>query len=425
MSGRGDGIFLSEVDLEDLPEVDAVVDDENSDVSEESLHDVIVLRARDSRADFFSALLAILQDAFASIGINLLRVLVRVCTRRLFFYLVEDHGLQVLVHSVGFGVLGSFHSLGEPEELEDLFGDFPLFLQRVLDQTVLLNLLRPPHFRRYPPPHLVNHFRSSLPRFHSPFFIVHHQSYGPVAKEVLYQSYQSGATDSEEVAGDVALNGDHLGEHGVVHEVELHLRDLECFFDRIETWSSLLGTSAVHVLAHGLPHAHRRRQVKRAYIFAVLDDSGGEGEDRGDQEFVIGVYLEAVEDKQNRKKLDYEGQQVAEPEVVVFNGESGDGVRPAEVEQEKRRPESDDAVLLVGLVGAVVVDEADGEGGYVMGKQINEPEDDQGAGFLAPFSKWRTENQKNLEGQASHDGDLDVGIAPKVLQKLQYFPQWK
>lgn len=37
VTDRGDELFLSEADLEDVQDVDAEVDDENSDVSEESL----------------------------------------------------------------------------------------------------------------------------------------------------------------------------------------------------------------------------------------------------------------------------------------------------------------------------------------------------------------------------------------------------
>ena len=99
-----------------------------------------------------------------------------------------------------------------------------------------------------------------------------------------------------------------------------------------------------------------------------------------------------------------------EPELVVFEGEGGDGVGAAEVEEKEGRPEGLEDVGLVlpeeglGGVRAVVVgvvvlaagDVADGEVGGPVGEQVGRPEQEDDELIRGPLPQRRRQNQKCL-----------------------------
>ncbi|BAF07339.1 Os01g0953000 [Oryza sativa Japonica Group] len=171
---------------------------------------------------------------------------------------------------------------------------------------------------------------------------------------------------------------------------------------------------------HGAPEAAHARRLERPCPLAVLDDAGDEHEDGRDEEARGGGARLPV-DVEGEGDLGDEAEEVAEPELVVLDGECGDGVLPAEVEDEEGRPE-DEEVHVAAAVGAVAAEllvlgeVAEGVDGDGVGEEVGEPEHEMEPGGDVALAEAAGEEEEDLQREAAQQKHPDLPLPPQPPQ---------
>nr|CAB3492116.1 unnamed protein product [Digitaria exilis] len=134
--------------------------------------------------------------------------------------------------------------------------------------------------------------------------------------------------------------------------------------------------------------------------------------------FVVAVDVAGEED------LGDEAEQVAEPELVILDGERGDGVLAAEVEDEEGGPEDEEAHLGVPrpavaellLVLGEVAERVDGD---VVGEEVRQPERHAKPPRGDALAQAAGEEEEDLKREAGEDQHADLPLPPYIPRMLQ------
>lgn len=131
---------------------------------------------------------------------------------------------------------------------------------------------------------------------------------------------------------------------------------------------SIIGTW-VGVLEHGGSETPQTGEIQSPGPLGVLDDPCKKHQNPGNPELVFRKGLD--EDVDSGNDLEDQSDEMAKPERVVLESESGDGVGAAEMEEKERGPEGEKVDIGIGIgLGLVVGNEADNEAGGPVGEEI-------------------------------------------------------
>ncbi|OAY64800.1 hypothetical protein ACMD2_17917 [Ananas comosus] len=174
-----------------------------------------------------------------------------------------------------------------------------------------------------------------------------------VGEEALERLAESEGVGFHRIASFELLADLGFGGSGLLRDVDLD-GQAGPFFCAVLLHHLGIVDARVGVREHGFAQAVGAPAVEGVGPLGVLDDADDEHEDGREDE---GVAMEgAEEDGGGSEELEEEADEVAAPELVVLDGEGGDGVRAAEVEEEERRPEGKDDGAVAAAVAAAAAD---------------------------------------------------------------------